>query len=531
MRALISVSDKTGLLPFASALAGRGWELVSTGGTARALAEGGLEVIGVADVTGFPEMLDGRVKTLHPRIHGGILARRGRPDDLAAIGAHGITPIDLVVVNLYPFAQAAAKPGLPVDDLIEEIDIGGPSLVRAAAKNFRDVLVVVDPHDYEPVLAALERGAVPLSLRFELARRAIAHTAAYDRMIAATLGEIAADDAEGTLARERRSGGALPETMTPELVKLRNLRYGENPHQGAAWYVEAGSTPVWRGLGGAVVHQGKELSFTNLLDLDAAARLALEFDEPAAVVIKHTNPCGVAVAESAAGAYVRAREADALSAFGGIVGLNRPIDLETAQALTATFIEAVVAPSLVDSVDVRACLASKTNMRVVTADTAGLEGDWDVRTILGAWLVQTRDRVVEAAAPWPGEVGLRVATKRAPTPDEWTALRFAWRVAAHVKSNSVVFTGRDVTLAIGAGQMSRVDAVKAAVLKGGDRLRGSVVASDAFFPFRDGLDAVAAAGATAVVQPGGSMRDAEVIAAADEHGVAMVLTGRRHFRH
>ena len=532
MRALLSVSDKTGLLPFATALVRLGWDLVSTGGTARALADGGLKVVSVSDVTGFPEMLDGRVKTLHPKVHGGILARRGRPEDLTAIAAHGIVPIDLVVVNLYPFAQAAAKPGLPVDDLIEEIDIGGPSLVRAAAKNFRDVLVVVDPHDYDQVLAALEAGGPPpLSLRFELARRAIAHTAAYDRMIATTLGEIEVDDGGGTLTRGRRSGGSMPETLIPELVKLRNLRYGENPHQAAAWYVEAGGPPVWRGLGGAVVHQGKELSFTNLLDLDAAARLALEFDEPAAVVVKHTNPCGVAVGASPAEAYLRAREADALSAFGGIVGLNRPIDLATAQALTATFIEAVVAPALVDSVEVRACLASKSNMRVVTADTAGLEGDWDARTILGAWLLQTRDRVVEAAGPWPGEAGLKVATRRAPTPDEWAALRFAWRVAAHVKSNAVIFTRRDVTLAIGAGQMSRVDAVKAAVLKGGDRLRGAVVASDAFFPFRDGLDAVAAAGATAVVQPGGSVRDAEVIAAADEHGIAMVLTGRRHFRH
>jgi phosphoribosylaminoimidazolecarboxamide formyltransferase/IMP cyclohydrolase len=532
MRALLSVSDKTGLLPFAAALSRLGWELVSTGGTARALAEGGLKVVGVSDVTGFPEMLDGRVKTLHPKIHGGILARRGRSEDLRAIGSHGIVPIDLVVVNLYPFAQAAAKPGLPVDDLVEEIDIGGPSLVRAAAKNFRDVLVVVDPRDYAEVLASLERdGKPPLSLRFELARRAIAHTAAYDRMIAATLQEIQADDAQQTLTRERRSGGPLPETLTPELVKVRNLRYGENPHQAAAWYVEAGASPVWRALGGAVVHQGKELSFTNLLDLDAAARLALEFDEPAAVVVKHTNPCGVAVGASSAEAYVRAREADALSAFGGVVGLNRPIDLETAQALTATFIEAVVAPALVASVEVRACLASKANLRVVTADLSGLEGDWDARTILGAWLVQTRDRVVEAQAAWPGEAGLKVATKRAPAPDEWAALRFAWRVAAHVKSNAIIFTGRDVTLAVGAGQMSRVDAVKAAVLKGGDRLRGAVVASDAFFPFRDGVDAVAAAGATAVVQPGGSVRDAEVIAAADEHGLAMVLTGRRHFRH
>ncbi len=530
MRALLSVSDKTGLVPLASALARLGWELVSTGGTARALEAAGLGVIGVSAVTGSPEMLDGRVKTLHPKIHGGILARRARADDRSALERHGIAPIDLVVVNLYPFAQAAAKPDLPVDDLIEEIDIGGPSLVRAAAKNFRDVLVVVDPDDYKAVVAALDRpDGPPLSFRFKLARRAIAHTAAYDRMIATTLGEIEADDARGTLSRVRRSS-ALPETWAPQLVKIRDLRYGENPHQAGAWYVEAGGAGR-RGLGGAVVHQGKELSFTNLLDLDAAMRLALEFDEPAAVVIKHTNPCGVAVAASAADAYVRAREADPLSAFGGIVGLNRPIDLETARALTGTFIEAVVAPGLDGGDEVRACLAAKSNMRVVTADGSGLDDEPDARTVLGAWLVQARDRVAEAARPWPGNDAPRVVTRRAPTSEEWAALRFAWRVAAHVKSNTVVFTGRDVTLAVGAGQMSRVDAVMAAVMTGGERLGGSVAASDAFFPFRDGLDGVAEAGATAVVQPGGSVRDAEVIAAADERGLAMVLTGRRHFRH
>jgi phosphoribosylaminoimidazolecarboxamide formyltransferase/IMP cyclohydrolase len=530
MRALLSVSDKTGLLPFAAGLASRGWTLVSTGGTAKALAAGGLAVTGVSEVTGSPEMLDGRVKTLHPKIHGGILARRDRADDRASLDAHGIATIDLVVVNLYPFARAAAKPDLPVDDLIEEIDIGGPSLVRAAAKNFRDVLVAVDPADYDTVLAELDRADGPsLSFRFELARRAIAHTAAYDRMIAATLLQIDVDDARRTLTRTRRDA-LLPDAWAPELVKIRDLRYGENPHQPAAWYVESGDAGR-RGLGGAVVHQGKELSFTNLLDLDAAARLALEFDEPAAIVIKHTNPCGVATGATPAAAYVRAREADALSAFGGIVGLNRPIDLETARALTGTFIEAVFAPGLAGGDDVRAVLATKPNLRVVTGDATALEGGRDARTVLGAWLVQARDRVTEAATSWPGATGPRVATRRAPTPEEWTALRFAWRVTAHVKSNAVVFTGTDVTIAIGAGQMSRVDAVKAAVLKGGDRLRGSVAGSDAFFPFRDGLDAIAAAGATAVVQPGGSVKDAEVIAAADEHGLAMVFTGTRHFRH
>jgi len=539
MRALLSVSDKAGLLPFGAALAGLGWDLVSTGGTAKALAGAGLRVIPIQDVTGMPEMMDGRVKTLHPKVHGGILARREEPGDLASMARHGIAAIDLVVVNLYPFAQAAAKPGLAFDHLIEEIDIGGPSLVRAAAKNFRHVLVVVDPADYDSVLAALAAPGGPTpAFRFELARRAFAHTAAYDRTIASTLDEVRVHDGSGGATFTRDAGGGipgagsvLPAVWQPRFAKIRDLRYGENPHQAGAWYREEGARPS--GFGAATVHQGKELSFTNLLDLDAAARIALEFSEPAAVVIKHTNPCGVATAGTIAEACVRAREADPLSAFGGIVGLNRPIDAETATALTATFIEAVVAPGLAPDAadDVRAILAGKPNLRVVTTTFDGGGGEVDARSILGAWLVQTRDRVVEAGPNWPGTDGPRVVTARAPTPEEWQALRFAWRVCAHVKSNTVIFTGADVTRAVGAGQMSRVDAVSTAVRKAGDTLRGSVVASDAFFPFRDGLDAVAAAGATAVVQPGGSMRDAEVIAAANEHGLAMVFTGRRHFRH
>jgi phosphoribosylaminoimidazolecarboxamide formyltransferase/IMP cyclohydrolase len=546
MRALLSVSDKTGLIPFAHALAGRGWELVSTGGTAKALSAAGLPVVGISDVTGFPEMMDGRVKTLHPRVHAGILARRHLAGDRAALAEHAITPIDLVVVNLYPFAKAAARTDIHVDDLIEEIDIGGPSMVRAAAKNFRDVLVVVDPADYDRVLAALASpGGPSLSTRFDLARSAIAHTAAYDTMIASTLQEVAVDDASGKMTRGAAgndakpggaSSGALPAIWQPRLVKLRDLRYGENPHQTAAWYAAEHHVA---GFGGATVHQGKELSFTNLLDLDAAARIALEFDEPAAVVVKHTNPCGVATGASTSEAYVRAREADALSAFGGIVGLNRPIDADTARALVSTFIEAVIAPGIAGGDDVQAILATKPNMRVVTAAFAGLEQDRDARTILGAWLVQTRDRVTEAAGAWPPSTSLgagagdapRVVTTRTPTPAEWQALRFAWRVCAHVKSNAVIFTTSHATLAVGAGQMSRVDAVKTAMMKAPGRLTGSAAASDAFFPFRDGLDAVADAGATAVVQPGGSMRDAEVIAAADEHGIAMVFAGRRHFRH
>ena len=525
-RALISVSDKSGLVEFARGLASRGFELVSTGGTAKTLQQAGLAVVGISDVTGFPEMMDGRVKTLHPLVHGGILARRGRADDLASAAAHGITLIDLVVVNLYPFVKAAADPKTPFEGLIEEIDIGGPSLLRAAAKNFQDVLVVVSPVDYGAVLEQLDRAGGPArEFRFDLARKAFRHTGSYDTAIASTLATITADDA----GFHRPAQDAAPAVLTLALRKLRDLRYGENPHQKAAWYAEEPAT----GLGDAHVLQGKELSYTNLLDLDAAARIVLEFGEPAAAVIKHTNPCGAATGSSAADAYVRAREADALAAFGGIVGVNRAIDAATAQAIVSTFIEAVIAPGVDD--EARRILQGKANMRVVTADFARLAEDAgrELRSILGASLVQSRDRVTEASHPWPsGE--LRVVTKREPTAQEWQALRFAWRICAHVKSNAVIFTAVDRTLAIGAGQMSRVDAVKVARMKAaaiGLVLKGSAAASDAYFPFRDGLDAVADAGATAVVQPGGSVRDPEVIAAADERGLAMVFTGRRHFRH
>jgi phosphoribosylaminoimidazolecarboxamide formyltransferase/IMP cyclohydrolase len=532
-RALLSVSDKTGVVEFGRGLVARGFELVSTGGTATALAAAGLPVTNVSDVTGFPEMMDGRVKTLHPKVHGGILARRHEPADRAAAEREGIGLIDLVVVNLYPFARVAADPAAPFEHLIEQIDIGGPSLLRAAAKNFRDVFVVVDPGDYPAVLAALDAPAPDAAFRFDLARRAFAHTAAYDTTIAQTLDTVAYDAA--TPAR----GPAVlaPSRLVLEAAKLRDLRYGENPHQGAAWYAIGGGP----GLGAAAVVQGKELSYTNLLDLDAAARIVLEFEAPAAAVIKHTNPCGVATGATAVEAYVTARDADALSAFGGIVGLNRIVDADTARALTATFIEAVVAPAVAD--EARAILAAKPNLRVLTMDTgafrrpatAGLARE--VRSVLGGLLVQARDEVIEAEGQWPHD-GVRVVSARPPSAEEWTALQFAWRVCAHVKSNTVLFAEAGRTRAIGAGQMSRVDAVKVAVAKssgwavGGTRpLAGTVAASDAFFPFRDGLDAVAAAGATAVVHPGGSVRDAEVIAAADEHGLAMVLTGRRHFRH
>jgi phosphoribosylaminoimidazolecarboxamide formyltransferase/IMP cyclohydrolase len=462
-------------------------------------------------------MMDGRVKTLHPAIHAGILARRHRPDDAAAIKAQGIRPIDLVVVNLYPFAKAADNPDTPFDALVEEIDIGGPSLLRAAAKNFRDVLVVVHPEVYPTVLEEIGRNGGPsLEFRFELMKKAFTHTGQYDGMIAGTLALV--DSTGGAMTRKPRRVSAHPEA--------RPLRYGENPHQQAHW------DPLPEDMGSWRVHQGKELSYTNLLDLDAALRIALEFTEPAAVVIKHTNPCGVATGPTVDAAYVRAREADSLSAFGGIVGLNRGIDSATAKAITSTFIEAVIAPSIEDAA--REILAAKANMRVLTVDFATVRR-WksqETRSILGGLLHQDADRVEEAARPWPDGDMPRVVTKRQPTAEEWNALRFAWRVSAHVKSNAVIFTGADRTIAVGAGQMSRVDAVKVAVMKAAaGSLKGSVAASDAFFPFRDGLDALADAGATAVVQPGGSVRDAEVIAAADERGLAMVFTGRRHFRH
>ena len=538
-RALVSVSDKTGLSEFGRALVDRGFELVSTGGTARALRSAGLPVLDVAQVTGFAEMLDGRVKTLHPAVHGGILARRSHPDDLEAIASQGILPIDLVVVNLYPFARTAARADVLFDDLVEQIDIGGPSLVRAAAKNFRDVIVVVSPDDYGRVIEHLDL-PVPSAaeFRFLLARKAFAHTAEYDAAIAAEL------------ERVRYSGGDFERTPAPpgpparlflSAAKASDLRYGENPHQAGAWYRTSDS-------GRFDILQGKALSFTNLLDIDSAASIACEFDEPAAVVIKHTNPCGAATGPSLAEAYAQARDADALSAFGGIVGLNRAVDLATARAIASTFIEAVIAPGIDD--EALAVLSAKKTLRVVVADLARAfdrQGRrFDVRSIFDGLLVQDRDAVVEASMIWPapadaaGASELRVVTARQPTPGEWRSLRFAWRVCAHVKSNAVIFTGADRTLAVGAGQMSRVDAVNVAVAKAAERtasgslsggLAGSVAASDAFFPFRDGLDAVARAGATAIVQPGGSVRDAEVIAAADEHGLAMVFTGRRHFRH
>jgi phosphoribosylaminoimidazolecarboxamide formyltransferase / IMP cyclohydrolase len=561
-RALLSVSDKTGVLDLAHGLTLRGFDLVSTGGTARTLTGAGLAVTSVSDLTGFPEMLDGRVKTLHPAVHGGILARRDRPDHLAALERHGIALVDVVVVNLYPFLDAAAKPDTPFHEMIEEIDIGGPSLVRAAAKNFADVLVVVDPQDYGRLLDALD-STPTLQFRFDLMRKAIAHTAAYDTAIADALAHVRIEgdrfergngrsgDGPGTdpgrtrdvVATEAGRSALDAERLTISLEKVRDLRYGENPHQRAAWYRPArANAPDVSGFTrtssthDVTIVQGKELSFTNLLDVDAAVRIVSEFDEPAAVVIKHTNPCGVAIGDSAADAYVCARDADRLAAFGGIVALNRPLDVAAAEAIVSTFIEAVIAPSIDETAI--PVLGRKQNMRVVVAGFDHLRHSGiEIRSILGGVLAQEEDQVLEARVAWsPSSLpdGVRVVTRRQPSTAEWDALRFAWRICAHVKSNAVVFTDARRTLAIGAGQVSRVDAVRMAAMKAGHAnvaLGGSVAASDAFFPFRDGLDAVANAGATAVAQPGGSVRDQEVIAAADEHGLAMVFTGRRHFRH
>ena len=514
MLALISVSDKQGLFPFAEGLVALGFQLLSTGGTLAALEAAGLPVLSVANHTGQPEILGGRVKTLHPRIHGGILGRPELPSDAAELAAQGISPISLVVVNLYPFREAVAR-GAEWDEAIENIDVGGPAMIRAAAKNADRVTVVVDPVDYGEVLEAFRQGGPGTAQRRALQRKAFAHTAAYDAAISSWLAQQA-----GVEAR-------FPELLQPSFQRAQPLRYGENPHQAAAFY-RAASPEQGATVGGARVLQGKGLSWNNLLDLDAALRLALEFPEgPCAVIVKHNTPCGVAQGASLEEAFRTARAADEVSAFGGIVALTRGVDEATALALNEGFLEAVIAPSF--SEEARAVLAAKKNLRLLEAGEGLLQGAagapaLEFRSVSGGVLVQERDHA-EPDQAW------RVVTKRAPTEAEWAALRFAWRVCKHVKSNAIVFASEQRLLAAGGGQTSRVDSVKIAAARGDLTLRGSAVASDAFFPFRDGLDAAAAAGATCVVQPGGSVRDAEVIAAADEHGMAMVFTGVRHFRH
>jgi phosphoribosylaminoimidazolecarboxamide formyltransferase / IMP cyclohydrolase len=528
-RALVSVSDKRGVVELAKVIHDAGFELLSTGGTATALAAAGLPVTQVSAYTGAPEILDGRVKTLHPRIHGGLLGR-----DTAAhqreMAAHAIAPIDLLVVNLYPFEATVARQGTTFDEAIENIDIGGPAMLRSAAKNHERVAVVVDPADYGWVGEALRAGGLSPAQRLALARRAFAHTAAYDTAIAAYLSSI--DDATATAREAVPARRELPDTLGMAWRRLYELRYGENPHQRAAFYADARSPLAATAsarptIAGADVLGGKQLSYNNILDLDAALGLALELTEPAAVVVKHNNPCGVAIDRDVAAAYRKARDADALSAYGGIVAVNREVDEALAHLLAETFLECVVAPSY--SAAARDALASRKNLRLVAAHGAWQpptgELAWSLRTIAGGALVQTVDHgMVDLAAA-------RVASQRAPSDAERADLAFAWRVAKHVKSNAIVFARGGVTVAIGAGQMSRVDSVRICERKAGDKLKGAAVASDAFFPFRDGVDVLAEAGAVAVVQPGGSMRDDEVIRAADEHGLAMLFTGMRHFRH
>ncbi len=513
MLALLSVSDKRGLVPFAQGLVQLGYTLLSTGGTLEALSKDGVKVRKVSEHTQSPEILGGRVKTLHPRIHGGILARLDVPSDRAELSREGIEPIALVVVNLYPFRETVAR-GVSEAEAIEQIDIGGPAMVRAAAKNFKHVAVVVDPADYDRVLAELrEKQAVGEPTRRELMRKAFAHTAAYDASISAYLSAAAQEP--------------FPEELSLAYRKVQPLRYGENPHQRGAFYREH-AAPKEPTVAFSRVLQGKELSYNNILDLDAALGLVLEFPErPCAVVIKHNTPCGVAVDDRLEVAYRTARAVDEVSAFGGIVALNREVDEATARLLAETFLEAVIAPAF--SAAALPLLQAKKNLRLLEAGPGLAAGSparaaLQARSVSGGVLLQDAD-AVEPAQDW------KVVTSRAPTEAELAGLRFAWKVCKYVKSNAIVFSNGARLLAAGGGQTSRVDSVKIASLRGGEALKGSAVASDAFFPFRDGLDEVARAGATCVVQPGGSMRDAEVIAAANEHGLAMVFTGVRHFRH
>ena len=519
-RALVSVFDKTGLVEFAQALAKAGVEIVSTGGTAKLLRDAGLKVRDVAELTGWPEMLGGRVKTLHPKVHGGILFRRGLAGDREQTKQQGIAPIDMVVVNLYPFEATAARPDLTVEELIENIDIGGPAMVRSASKNFESVAVVTDPADYASLAKELgEKGDFGLATRLELARKAFATTAQYDGMITTELERLSV--AEGKVVLGARP--QLPARLNISLARHSTMRYGENPHQQAALYLPAGQKPS--GLAGAQQLQGKELSYNNLVDLDAAWRLVKEFSKPAAVIVKHNNPCGTAEQGTLAEAYRQALACDPVSAFGGVLAFNRPLDGETAAEVGKLFAECVVAPGY--DAAARAALAGKKNLRLmeIGADEPSVSAQFELKRISGGVLVQDPD--VRSLS----ESELKVVTKRAPTREEMDSLLFAWKVAKHVKSNAIVFAVNGRTVGVGAGQMSRVDSVKIAVMKAQQPLAGSVVGSDAFFPFPDGVEEAARAGATAVIEPGGSVRDADVIAAADRLNVAMVFTGVRHFRH
>ncbi len=520
--ALISVSDKTGIVEFARELAALGVNLLSTGGTARLLADAGLAVTEVAEITGFPEMLDGRVKTLHPRNHGGLLARRDLPEHMAALKTHGIGTIDLLIVNLYPFAKATARADCTLEDAIENIDIGGPAMLRAAAKNWADVAVVIEPVDYARVLEELRAGQVQRGTKFMLAKKVFAHTAAYDGMISNYLSALQPGAEDAVAAVPVRE--PYPAVYTLQLCKTQDMRYGENPHQSAAFYREAVAVPGT--LAGWVQLQGKALSYNNIADADAAWECVKTFDAPACVIVKHANPCGVAVATSPAEAYAKALKTDTTSAFGGIIAFNRALDGAAAEHVAKQFVEVIIAPAI--TAEARAVFAAKQNVRLLEVPLAGAMNALDFKRVGGGVLMQSQDAKNVA----PGEV--RVVTKLVPTAQQMDDLMFAWKVAKFVKSNAIVFCGGGMTLGVGAGQMSRIDSARIASIKatnGGLSLLGSAVASDAFFPFRDGLDVVIDAGASCVIQPGGSMRDDEVIAAADERGITMVFTGTRHFRH
>ncbi len=516
-RAILSVTDKTGLVDFARQLSGLGVELISTGGTAKLLRDSGVAVKDISELTGFPEMLDGRVKTLHPKVHGGILHRRENAAHTAAVAEHGIQPIDMVVVNLYAFEKTAAKPGVAFEELIENIDIGGPSMIRSAAKNFHDVAVVISPADYPAIAEELVRssGALSLETKWRLAQKAFGTTAAYDSAIATTLEKIPAD-----FRLPQDKDESFPQTLRLSFQKTFDLRYGENPHQKAAMYSDGS------GVGVANVRQlqGKELSYNNIVDLQAAWDLAQEFDandEPFCAIIKHTNPAGAATGKTLAEAYMRALECDPVSAFGGVIGVNRPIDGEAAEEMHKLFLEVIAAPGFDDAAKAR--FATKKNLRLVEVKAAPQK--WTLKNVSGGILLQDND-----SRPLQ-DVDLRVVTQRAPTPEEIRALLFAWKVCKHVKSNAIVYARDGQTVGVGAGQMSRVDSAKIGAMKAQLALKGTVAASDAFFPFPDGVEEIAKAGATAIIQPGGSQRDPEVIAASDRLGLAMLFTGVRHFRH
>jgi len=513
-RAILSVTDKTGLVDFARKLSAVGIELVSTGGTAKLLRDSGISVKDISDLTGFPEMLDGRVKTLHPKVHGGILHRREDPKHVAAVKEHGIAPIDMVVVNLYAFEKTAAKPNVHFEELIENIDIGGPSMIRSAAKNFQDVAIIISPADYDSIVSELETnsGVLSKATKWRLAQKAFATTAAYDSAIASTLERVSPDDFE-----LHSDPTTFPSTLRFSFQKTLDLRYGENPHQKAAMYSDGSG----KGVANARQLQGKELSYNNIVDLQAAWDLAQEFDEPVCAIIKHTNPCGTATGKTLAEAYKRALECDPVSAFGGVIGVNRPVDLAAAEEMHKLFLEVIAAPSFDE--DAKAKFASKKNLRLVEVVPANQK--WVLKNVSGGMLVQDSDtRALN-------DSDLKVVTRRPPSPEETRALLFAWKVCKHVKSNAIVYARDGQTVGVGAGQMSRVDSAKIGAMKAQLPLKGTVAASDAFFPFPDGVEEIATAGATAIIQPGGSQRDPEVIEAADRLGLAMLFTGIRHFRH